>query len=120
MPTPAFRTHTGVGTSLYGVTRKATLLLSVPLGVVTETKPVFAPVGTVVLISVDDTTLNVADVPLNDTLVDPVRLFPRMITEVPTLPDVGLSTTKGFRLLAKLKTVPIPPPGPEPPMVVVP
>jgi hypothetical protein len=45
------------------ITRKTTLLFSVPLGVVTSTAPVVAPLGTVVLISDFDTTLNVAGVP---------------------------------------------------------
>ena len=45
---------------IYGVTRKLTLLVDVPLGVVTLTLPVVAPLGTVVLISVLETTVNVA------------------------------------------------------------
>jgi hypothetical protein len=36
------------------------LLLSVPLGVVTVTSPVVAPFGTLVVISVPETTLNFA------------------------------------------------------------
>jgi hypothetical protein len=50
--------------SFYGVARKGTLLFSVPLDVVTSTVPVFPPVGTVVLISLLETTVNVAAVPL--------------------------------------------------------
>jgi len=41
------------------------LLASVPLGVVTSTLPVVAPVGTLVVISVLDTTLKPAAVPLS-------------------------------------------------------
>jgi hypothetical protein len=37
------------------------LLLSVPLGVVTSTVPVFAPVGTVAVISVAETTVKLPD-----------------------------------------------------------
>ncbi|MBZ5598222.1 MAG: hypothetical protein LAN83_07860 [Acidobacteriia bacterium] len=48
--------------------------MSVLLGVVTLTAPVVAPVGTVVLISEPMTTVKVAAVPLNVTLVAPVRL----------------------------------------------
>ena len=40
------------------------MLLSVPLGIVTSTVPVVAPVGTVVLISDLETTVNFAAVPL--------------------------------------------------------
>src|SRR5258708_5747858 len=61
---------------IVGVTRKFTLLVKVRLGVVTLTLPVVAPRGTVVLISVAETTVNVAAVPLKVTLVVPVRLVP--------------------------------------------
>jgi len=51
------------------------LLVNVPLGVVTCTLPVVAPVGTVVVIWVSDTTVNAAEVPLKVTSVEPVRLL---------------------------------------------
>src|SRR5262249_27281271 len=89
-----------------GFTRKTTLLLSVPLGVVTWTLPVVAPVGTVVLISVRETTVNLAGVPLKVTLVAPVRLVPKIWTGFPTLAEVGFVSTKGPRPADKLKTVP--------------
>ena len=66
-----------------GVTRKVTLLESVPPGVVTWTLPVVAPLGTVVVISEAETTVNVAAVPLKLTLVEPVRFVPRMSTPNP-------------------------------------
>jgi hypothetical protein len=97
---------TAIDTNVAAVTWKGTLLLSVPLGVVTWTAPVVAPVGTVVWISVSDTTVNVAAVPLKLTLVAPVRLFPRIMTAVPTPPEVGTVFTKGPRPTARLKTVP--------------
>jgi hypothetical protein len=53
-------------------------VLSTPFGVVTTTTPVVAPLGTVVVISVSDTTSNVAAVPLKVTSVVPVSLFPRI------------------------------------------
>src|SRR5215471_9055076 len=101
----------------YGKTRKATLLLSVPFGVVTMTVPVVAPVGTLVSIAEAVTLSNGAVVPLKATLIVPVRLFPRMITLAPTLPEVGLVSTNGPRPVARLKIVPqpngsIPQPGP--------
>jgi len=60
----------------HGRTKNLTLLFSVLVGVVTVTKPVVAPVGTLVSISEGDTTLNAAAVPLNLTLVAPVRPVP--------------------------------------------
>src|ERR1700730_11549580 len=73
----------------YGVTWKATLLKSVPLGVVTSTVPVVAPVGTAVVISVAETTVYVAAVPLKVTLVAPVRLVPRILTLAPAFAPAG-------------------------------
>jgi hypothetical protein len=47
----------------YGTTLKGALLESVPPGVTTLTTPVVAPVGTVVVISDFDFTVNVAAMP---------------------------------------------------------
>jgi hypothetical protein len=55
-------------------TRKFTLLISVRLGIFTLTCPVVASLGTVVVISVLETTLNVAALPLKVTLVAPGSL----------------------------------------------
>ena len=93
------------------------MLVSVPLGVVTWTGPVVAPVGTVAVISDFEATVKLAGVPLNVTLVVPVNLFPRIMTIVPTLPEVGAVSTNGGRPTDKLKIVPWPP---DPPMVVCP
>lgn len=92
---------------IYG-TRKATLLASVRLGVFTSTLPVVAPFGTVVVISVLETTLNVAAVPLKVTLLASVRSFPRIVTAVPTAPEVGRVITNGPSPTLRLKTVPQP------------
>ena len=70
----------------YGKTRKAMLLGSVPPGVVTVTFPVVAPAGTVVMISVAETTVKLAAVPLKLTSVAPVKLVPRTVTLDPTRP----------------------------------
>jgi hypothetical protein len=51
---------------MVGVTRKFTLLVDVRLGVITLTLPVVAPLGTVVLISVLETTMNVSAVRLKN------------------------------------------------------
>jgi hypothetical protein len=67
-------------------------LQSVPPGVVTQIFPVVAPLGTVAVIWVDETTLNVLEeTPLNVTLVAPVRFVPVMVTDVPTGPLVGVN-----------------------------
>ena len=84
------------------------MLVNVRLGVFTLTGPVVVPLGTVVVISVLETTLNVAALPLKVTLLAPVRLFPRIMTAAPTLPEVGRVSTNGFSPTARLKTVPKP------------
>jgi hypothetical protein len=52
---------------------KTTLLLSVPLGVLTVTKPVAAPLGTTALMNVLETTVKLAGVPRKEMLVVPVK-----------------------------------------------
>lgn len=96
----------GVKLVICGVTWKITLLLSVPLGVVTSTVPVVAPAGTVVLISVPEATVNVAAVLLKLTLVVPVRLFPKIRTGAPTLAELGTVCTNGPRSTDRLYIVP--------------
>ena len=72
--------------------------------------PVVAPAGTVVLISVAETTVNAAAVPLKVTLVAPVRSVPRIVILRPIFPEVGTVTTKGPRPVDTLKIVPQPAP----------
>ena len=98
----------GVKLVICGVTWKITLLLSVPLGVVTSTVPVVAPAGTVVLISVPEATVNVAAVllKLTLTLVVPVRLFPKIRTGAPTFAELGTVCTNGPRPTDRLYIVP--------------
>src|SRR5579859_7487132 len=81
---------------LYCLTRNCRLLFSVPEGVFTFTKPVVAPEGTVVVIKERETTVKTAAVPLNLTLVAPVRSVPRILTAAPTLPEVGCVFTNGY------------------------
>ena len=59
-----------------GITRKTTLLLSVPLGVVTSTLPVIASAGTIAFISELETTVNFASLLSKRTLVARVRSVP--------------------------------------------
>jgi hypothetical protein len=65
----------------------------VPAGVLTATGPSVAPLGTVAVIVVSETTVNwVVIVPLNcvkRTAVAPVKPVPVMVTEAPTGPDEG-------------------------------
>jgi hypothetical protein len=67
-----------------------TLLCSVVALTPTVTSPCVAPVGTVVVISDADTTVNVAGVPLKLTLVASVRFVPRIFTVLPTDPAGAL------------------------------
>jgi len=85
-------------------------LAPLPLGVVTLIGPLVAPLGTVVVILVSETTVNVAAVPLKFTLVAPVKLYPVMVTAAPTDPLVGendviLGFTVKFVELVALPTV---------------
>jgi hypothetical protein len=59
------------------------LLVPVPPGVVTLIGPELAPFGTAVLMVVSFTTVKVADVPLNETPVAPVKRTPVIVTAVP-------------------------------------
>ncbi len=72
------------------VTVKLVLLVPVPLGLVTEMRPVVAPLGTEAMICVGEVTEKVdAATLLNLTAVTPTKLVPLMVTMVPTGPDVG-------------------------------
>ena len=64
-------------------------LWPVPAAVVTLIRPVVAPAGTVALICADDTTVKLAEVPLNLTDVAPLKPLPLMVTVVPTGPLAG-------------------------------
>jgi hypothetical protein len=92
----------------YGVTRKGTLLESVPPGVTTWTVPVAAPAGTLAEIAVpEELMVNGTAVPLNVTLVAPVRLVPRIVKAAPTPPKPVCVSTNGPRPVDRLKTVPL-------------
>lgn len=81
----------GENPSTVGVpgTVKAVLLVAVPPGVVTVIRPVVAPFGTVAVIFASESTVKLADVRLNFTVVAPVRFVPLIVTEVPGAPLVG-------------------------------
>jgi len=71
------------------VTTKDVALVAVPPGVVTEIAPSVAPLGTLAVIVVAELTVKLAVVPLNLTLVAPVKLVPLTVTLVPTGPLAG-------------------------------
>src|SRR5713226_1305901 len=68
---------------------KVPALVAVPAAVVTEIRPVVAPAGTTVTIWMAVSETMVAGVPLKATSVAPRRLWPVIVTVVPTGPDVG-------------------------------
>lgn len=72
------------------VTVKLAALEAVPCGVATLSVPVVAPEGTLVVISVCETTLKVASTPLNVTDWTPLNSVPRIVTGVPTPPLSGV------------------------------
>jgi hypothetical protein len=61
----------------------------VPVGVVTVTAPVVAPLGTVAVICESELTVKPAVTPLNLTEVAPVRWEPAIVTAVPTRANPG-------------------------------
>jgi hypothetical protein len=73
---PAPAPLVGVKLMIYGITLNFLLLFSVPPGVVTVTKPVVAPSGTIAVRKVSDETLKFALLPLNETRVVPVNPCP--------------------------------------------
>src|SRR5579885_2399888 len=92
---------------IYCVILNFLLLFSVtPPAVITVTVPVVAPAGTLVVISLLDTTVKLAAVPLKLTPTVPVKLFPKIKTLAPTLPNVGRVSINGPNPTDMLNTVP--------------
>lgn len=74
------------------VTTKDVPLVPVPPPVVTAIGPLVAPLGTVAVIAVSEPTENVAAaVPLNVTLLAPLKPVPAIETVVPTGPVAGVN-----------------------------
>jgi len=89
------------------------VLVPVPVEVVTEIGPVVALFGTVAVICVPEFTENVvAPVPLNFTDVAPVRFPPLMTTCVPHGPIVGVNPLTNGLVTVKLVVLFPVPPGP--------
>ena len=70
-------------------TVKLSVLVTVPLGVVTLSGPVVASAGTVAWIAVSEPTVKLALTELNVTAVVPVKFVPLIVTLVPTGPLPG-------------------------------
>ena len=75
---------------IYCRTVKTPELVAVPPFVVILIVPVLAPVGTVAVTCVSEFTTNVAAFPPKATFVVWVKLCPVIVTEVATLPLLGL------------------------------
>ena len=97
--------------ALLELTVKFAALVVVPDVVVSWIFPVVAPEGTVVVTCASDWKLNVAEVPLNLTLLTPVKPVPVMVTEVPGGPVDGENPliTGLFGTTKSVVLVPVPP-----------
>ncbi len=93
-------------------TLKLALLVAVPPGVITLIGPLPALAGTVVVICVDELTVKNASTPLNLTLETPLKFVPNIITDVPTMPLVGLKPLMaGVAIIVNDVALVITPPG---------
>ena len=93
------------------LTAKLLALVPVPAEFETLTGPVVAPVGTLARNCVSESNEKLAaGVPLNETPVMPVKLLPLMVTDVPTVPLVGVNDVMlGGRITVKfVALVPVP------------
>lgn len=103
-----------VGTELGSSTVKAVALVAVPPGVVTATKPLVAPTGTVkVSVAASSTVKPPTFAPFKVTAVAPVRLVPVTVTLLPTSPLAGakLSSAGAGVVTVKVTGADVPPPG---------
>jgi hypothetical protein len=92
---------------------KALVLAPVPFGVVTVQTPSHAPAGTVVLISLSDSTVKDAFAWHRETAVAPVRCAPLIATVESTRPAAGANPlTTGGRAVTRngVAVVLVPPP----------
>src|SRR5213594_2245823 len=94
------------------VTVKLFVLVAVPPGLVTRTRPVVDLVGTVAWIVVAEVTVKLALTPLNVTVVAPVKFVPLIVTLVATGPLVGVKLViVGAGITVKLFVLVAVPPG---------
>jgi hypothetical protein len=93
------------------MTMNALALVAVPSGVLTLTRPVVAPAGTVAWMVVADITEKLAALPLNVTEVIPPKFVPVIVTFVPTSPLAGVKDVivGGYSTLKLPALVAVPP-----------
>lgn len=102
-PVPAMTTWvptgplTGEKLRTAGKTRNDFKLFRTVVPVLTDTSPVTAALGTVMVREVAVRDLIVVKPPLNDTCVAAVNPCPRRMTGAPTRPPPGIAFTKGVR-----------------------
>ena len=88
------------------MTVKTDSLAAVPSALVIVIAPLVAPAGTVAVTWTPESTVKVAEAPLNETTVAPVRSLPAMVTSVPTGPEFGeKEAITGIRNTAKSKAL---------------
>ncbi len=85
----------GVKLRISGKTRNDFRLFKTAVPAVTDTSPVIAALGTIIVGEVAVRDLIVAAPPPNDTCVAAVKPWPRRITGAPTSPPPGITFTKG-------------------------
>lgn len=83
-------------------------LVPVPPVVLTLIGPVVALEGTVAVIWVGEFTTNVANTPLKETLLTPANPVPRITTDVPTGPFVGVNDVMAGATAKSFELVPVP------------
>ena len=98
-PVPA-APMTGAKELIPGITVKRVVVTKGPPGVVMVMGPVVAPVGTVVVIVPEASTVKAAATPLNETAVAPVK--PVIVTPVPEGPKIGAN---GLKLIPSMKAM---------------
>jgi hypothetical protein len=91
-------------------TTKSVEVSVLPKALSTRMGPVVAPLGTVAAIRKSETGEKLADVPLNETTLAPLKFAPSIVTESPTFPDSGekVLTTGPLPTVKEPALVPVP------------
>ncbi len=76
----------GVFSGIGSIKTKSVVLLTVPSGLVMRIGPVPASAGTVAVMTLLSTMVNVAGFPLKETAVTPAKWFPVRVTTTPGPP----------------------------------
>ena len=91
-----------------GITRNFTLLVRMPVAVLTVTTPPVAPLGTVAVKKVSELIVKLDGFPLKVTDVVPFKPWPRIPIDVPTLAALVTNPAYALRLALRLKNTPAP------------